>query len=229
MDRHIEVELKELKEKMLAMGGYVEQAIKDSTDALILRDSERLVRVHQVEEKINRAHIEVDELCLTLLARQAPVAADLRMVLAIIKINTDLERMGDQATNIAYNTKDYLTQLPLTPFPAIARMSEIVSSMVRDALDAFMRTDANLAREVLRRDDEVDRHKNETFHTLIQIMKTQPEHVDSAMDIILVARNLERLGDHATNIAEDAIFAYTGQDIRHHALDNSDQFRKVGL
>ena len=227
MDRHIEVELKELKEKMLAMGGYVEQAIKDSTDALIQRAPERLLRVHQIEETINHAHIEVDELCLALLARQAPVAADLRMVLAIIKINTDLERMGDQATNIAHNTKDYLAQVPLTPFPAIAPMADIVTSMVRDALDAFMRTDAKLASDVLRRDDQVDTFKNEIFRELIRIMKTNPSLVESAMDIILVARNLERLGDHATNIAEDAIFAYTGQDIRHRP--RTENVRKVSF
>lgn len=215
MERHIQVELQELRERILAMGGYVELAIQESTEALIQRAPQRIQKVYELEEKINQAHIDVDEMCLRLLARQAPVATDLRMVLAIIKINTDLERMGDQAVNIAHNTKDYLAQPALTPFPEIEPMAREVTQMVKDALDAFMRHDSVLADRVLDRDDVVDNYKNEIFRNLSQIMKATPSSIDSALDIMLVARNLERLGDHATNIAEDAIFAYTGKDIRH--------------
>jgi phosphate transport system protein len=225
MDRHIQVEIQELKERILAMGGYVELAIQEATEALIQRAPGRLIRVHELEQKINKAHIEVDEKCLGLLARQAPVATDLRMVLAIIKINTDLERMGDQATNIAHNTKDYLSQPPLTPFPEIEPMARAMTSMVKDSLDAFMRQDSQLADQVLERDDVVDNYKNEIFRSLATAMKSSPDLVDSALDIILVARNLERLGDHATNIAEDAIFAYTGKDIRHQPRD--EKLRKI--
>ncbi len=215
MDRQIAVELQQLKEKILAMGGYVEVAIQEATRALIERAPQRLAKVYEVEAKINQAHMEVDEMCMRLLARQAPVAADLRLVLAVVKVNADLERMGDQAVNISHNTKDYLAQPALMPVPPIEEMSAAVTVMVKGALDAFMHQDAVLADSVLKQDDVVDDFKNEIFRSLIARMKSAPHSIDACLDLILIARNLERLGDHATNIAEDAIFAYTGQDIRH--------------
>lgn len=215
MHRHFEEELKDLKDRLLAMGGHVELALEAALQALIHRQPEKFKEVHELEAKINREHMEVDENCLELLARQSPLAADLRLVIAILKISTDLERMGDQAVNIAHNTKDYLEGEPVKQLVDIPKMATDVRSMVRDALDAFVRQDRKLAENVLLRDDKVDELKDKVFHELIQYMATHPTNIERALDLILIARNLERLGDHATNIAEDVIFAVSGDDIRH--------------
>jgi phosphate transport system protein len=215
MQRHFDVELKNLKDQILAMGGNVEQAIEAATQALIQRNPEGFKKVHDLEASINREHMEVDQACLQLLARQSPLAADLRLVIAVLKISTDLERMGDQAVNIAHNAKDYLEVEPIKDLIDIPIMANETRVMVRDALDSFVRQDANLAREVLKRDDLVDSLKDKVFQDLIQFMTKNPNQVEPALDLILIARNLERVGDHATNIAEDVIFAATGVDIRH--------------
>jgi phosphate transport system protein len=167
MQRHFETELKNLKDQILAMGGHVEEAVEAATQALIQRKPDDLKKVHDLEEKINREHIEVDESCLQLLARQSPLAADLRLVIAILKISTDLERMGDQAVNIAYNAKDYLQGEPIKDLIDIPQMAAEVRAMVRDALDAFVRQDGDLARKVLEKDDAVDALKDKVFQDLI--------------------------------------------------------------
>lgn len=215
MQRHFDVELKDLKEQILTMGGCVERAVEEATQALILREAERFDRVTELEKSINAAHMKVDEACLKLLARQSPLAADLRLIVAIIKINTDLERMGDQAVNISHNGRRYLEEPPLKPLIDLPRMATDVRAMVRDALDAFVRRDLNLARQVMDRDDSVDALKNQIFRELITYMIGDPKTIERSLNLILIARNLERLGDHATNIAEDVIFAITGEDIRH--------------
>jgi phosphate transport system protein len=215
MHRHFETELKDLKEQILAMGGHVEQAVELATQALIQRKPEMFKQVHELEARINREHMEVDESCLELLARQSPLAADLRLVIAILKISTDLERMGDQAVNISYNAKDYLEGEPVKDLVDIPRMAKEVKAMVRDSLDAFVRQDRTLAEAVLLKDDVVDNLKDKVFHDLIETMTRTPTIIKQALDLILIARNLERLGDHATNIAEDVIFAVSGDDIRH--------------
>jgi phosphate transport system protein len=215
MQRQFETELKNLKEQILAMGGHVEEAVEVATQALLQRKPESLKKVHELEDKINREHIEVDEACLQLLARQSPLAADLRLVIAILKISTDLERMGDQAVNIAYNAKDYMQGDPIKDLVDIPRMATEVRAMVRDALDAFVRQDGDLARKVLEKDDVVDALKDKVFQDLIAFITQNPTKAGQALDLILIARNMERLGDHATNIAEDVIFAATGKDIRH--------------
>ncbi len=222
MQRHFEQELKNLKEQILEMGSHVEEAVEVATQALIQRQPQMFKRVHDLESKINREHIEVDESCLQLLARQSPLAADLRLVIAVLKISTDLERMGDQAVNIAYNAKDYMESDPIKELVDIPKMAAEVRAMVRDALDAFVRQDGALAKEVLKKDDVVDALKDKVFQDLIQFMTLNPTRVEQALDLILIARNLERLGDHATNIAEDVIFAATGQDIRHGASGKKD-------
>lgn len=215
MERHFESEFRNLKQQILAMGGAVERAIEESTQALIERKSDLFDHVHELEKSINQAHIEVDETCLNLLARQSPLAADLRLVVAVIKINTDLERMGDQAVNIAHNGVRYLKEPPLKPLIDIPKMAEEVRRMVREALDAFVTQNVELARGVLDRDDTVDAYKNQIFRELLTYMMSDPKSIERAMNLILIARNLERVGDHATNIAEDVIFAITGDDIRH--------------
>ena len=215
MERHFDVELRKLKDQILAMGGLVESAIGSAIEALLERKPEKFARVFEDEKKVNQAHIEVDEACVQLLARHSPLAADLRMIVAILKINTDLERMGDQAVNIAHNGSRYLKEAPLKPLIDIPRMAKEAQSMVRDALDSFVRRDVEQAQEVLERDDSVDALKNQIFRELITYMISDPKAIERALDLILIARNLERVGDHATNIAEDVIFAITGDDIRH--------------
>jgi len=215
MDRQVDSELQKIENLILKMGNYVEQAVHEATRALIQREPERFNKVQELENQINQAHIEIDETCLHVLATQSPLASDLRLVVAAIKINTDLERMGDQAVNISHNGKRYLDEPPLKPLIDIPRMAEEVRFMVREALDAFVRRDASLAQDVLSRDDSVDALKNQIFRELVTYMASDPATIERALNLILIARNLERLGDHATNIAEDVIFAVTGQDVRH--------------
>ena len=207
--------LRDLKSHILKMGGNVEAAIEASILAIRSRNLEGFSRVFELEDQINRAHVEVDDLCLRLLARQTPLARDLRLILGVVKINTDLERMGDQAVNISYNGKHVIEGVPIHTTVDLQDMSDRVRSMVRDALDAFVREDIPLAREVLTRDDEVDRMKRSLFHDLKGTLKVSPELSEEALALILIGRNLERLGDHATNIAEDVIFVTTGEDVRH--------------
>lgn len=215
MERHFDTELQELKKLILAMGAGVEKAIEEATQALIAREPERFDRVEEIERTINESHVRVDEQCFKLLATQAPLARDLRLILAIVKINTDLERMGDQAINIAHNGRRYLSEPSLKPLIDIPRMAEEVRFMTREALDALFKQDAAMARDVLKRDDSVDALKNQVFRELITHMIGSPKSIEQGLNLILIARNLERIGDHATNIAEDVIFVATGEDIRH--------------
>jgi phosphate transport system protein len=215
MERQIDSDIRELKELILTMGGCVEKAIEEATQALILREPKRFALVFEQEAKINELHIRVDETCVRIIAKQGPLAADLRWVIASIKINTDLERMGDQAVNIAHNGARYLSEPALKPLIDLPRMAQQVREMVRGCLDAFVRKDLALAEQVIARDDVVDGYKNEIFDELRNYMIKDPLSVERALNLILIARNLERLGDHSTNIAEDVIYALTGQDIRH--------------
>jgi phosphate transport system protein len=223
MQRQIDLELNKLRAVIMAMGQSVELAVEEATQGLIERKPERLKKVREHEDKINAFHLEVDEMCLKIIASQSPLAADLRMILAIIKINSDLERMGDQAMNISLNVRDYLEKTALDEASAIANMSHTVRKMVRDAMDAFIKGDVALSEQVLLQDDVVDEAKRTTFKNLVAVMKQNSNFVDGAVDLMLVSRNLERLGDHATNIAEDVIFASTGKDIRHGGFDPSSQ------
>lgn len=215
MHRHFDIELKNLKEQILAMGGHVELAVEAATQALIQRKPELLKQVYELEDKINLEHKQVDEACVQLLARQSPLAADLRLVVAVLKISTDLERMGDQAVNISHNTREYLEGPAVKDLIDLPRMAADVRSMVRESLDAFVKQDRELAQKVLFKDDAVDEMKNKIFKDLIELMKKNSAVIEQSLDLILIARNLERLGDHATNIAEDVIFAVTGDDVRH--------------
>lgn len=215
MERAIDTQLDDLKKLILLMGGHVEKALAQAIAALIARDNHQFNEVHEIEKNINEAHVRVDEACLGLLAKQGPVARDLRLILSIVKINTDLERMGDQSVNIAYTGKDYLARKPLQQLNDITKMADLARAMVKESLDSFVRGDVEMAKKVLLMDDQVDHLKNKVFNELMGHMKNNSQDVEASMDLILIARNLERLGDHATNIAEDVIFAFTGQDIRH--------------
>lgn len=215
MDRVFETELKDLKELILEMGGYVEKSIEQACSAMSNREPGQFNLVTNYEDKINEAHKEVDHQCLQLLARQAPVATDLRLVLVIAKINTDLERMGDHSCNICFNGKDYLSHPPVQTKTDIVNMATQVRGMVRDSLDAFVRLDVTLAQMVLDRDDRVDAAKDQVFNEMKEQMKINSDQIEPCLDLILIARNLERLADHATNIAEEVIFLVTGDDVRH--------------
>lgn len=215
MERAIDTQMEDLKKMILLMGGHVEKSLAQATAALLSRDLNLFKEVHEIEKRINEEHIKVDQACMNLLAKQGPVARDLRMIISIIKINNDLERMGDQAVNISYSGKDYLGRNPIRQLNDIQKMSEIAGRMVKGSLDSFVRGDVEKAREILKMDDEIDGLKNKVYQDVMAHMKTASDDVEAGLDLILIARNLERLGDHATNIAEDVIFAFTGKDIRH--------------
>ncbi|MGZ3770800.1 MAG: phosphate signaling complex protein PhoU [Bdellovibrio sp.] len=216
MERAIDTQIEDLKKMILLMGGHVEKSLSQATAALLSRDLSMFEKVHAIEKSINEEHIKVDNACMNLLAKQGPVAKDLRLILSVVKINNDLERMGDQAVNISYSGKDYLGRKPIpTQLSDIQKMSEIAGRMVKGSLDSFVRGDVEQAKKILLMDDEIDFLKNKVFKDTTTHMKTHSDDVEAGLDLILIARNLERLGDHATNIAEDVIFAFTGKDVRH--------------
>ena len=207
--------LDELKEKLLRMGGLAEQAIDRATEAYRTRDSKFCQLVLTGENAINEAEREIDELALDLLAMQQPMAIDLRFILAVLKINADLERVGDQAVNIAQRVLDLISEDPVDLPVDIPKMADAVSTMVQRALEAFLDGKAEVAEAVLQMDNIVDRMKDEAFVVLVQRMHDDPASVRAALDVLLIARNLERIADHATNIAEDVIFWVRGADVRH--------------
>lgn len=216
MKRHFDEDLDTLRNSLLEMGRLCEEMIKHAVEVLVERDEDRLAEVNSREERVNALHIDIDEQCLRLIALHQPAAGDLRLIAAALKINSDLERIGDQAVNIA-ETATYLCQAPRIKLGDIPRMVDLASSMLRDALVAFAHGDVELARDVIARDDEEDQLKSQTFRELIQLMQSDASTIQRGMDIILVARNLERIADHATNVAEDVIFMVLGKDIRHGA------------
>ena len=220
MERHhFESEMQALKSQLLTMGGLVENRIHRAVDSLIHRKEIEAQKVIESDVEINDLQIEIDERCLKILATQTPVAVDLRFIAAAMKINSDLERMGDQAVNIAENTLKCLDKPPLKPFIDLPRMAALAQEMTRDALDAFVRRDAELARDVLRRDDVVDDLKDQVFRELLTYMMADPGTIERALSLILISRNLERVADHATNIAEDVIFLVEAKDVRHHRAE----------
>jgi phosphate transport system protein len=210
-------ELEELKRKLLEMAGMAEQAVDRVREAYRRRDIGLCQQVLEGEPAINRAEREIDELALDLLAMQQPMAVDLRFILAVIKINADLERVGDQAVNIAERLMD-MSAYPAADLPVdLPRMASLAAGMVHRALESFLQEDPGLAQAVLQMDDVVDRMNREAYITISKLMKTSPELTPQALDALLIARNLERVADHATNIAEDVIFWVRGADVRHHA------------
>ena len=210
-------ELDELKHRILAMAGMAEQAVDLAVQAYSQRDLALCQRVLNNEPAINRAEREIDEFAVDLLAMQQPMAIDLRFILAVIKINADLERVGDQAVNIAQRVMNMI-EMPPTDLPVDSpAMAAKVRKMVREALQSFIEGDTDLARRVLEADDEVDRMNKEAFANLSVCMQTKPDSAVQALDALSIARNLERVADHATNIAEDVIFWVRGADVRHHA------------
>ena len=216
MERHFETEMQALKNRLLSMGAMVEERAHGAVVALMERNAAGAEAIIAGDQDVNELQIEVDDRCLKLLALQQPMASDLRLITAAMKINADLERIGDQAVNIAENSLKLMNAAPLRPLIDLPRMAEIAEAMTRDSLDAFVRKDALLARSVLARDDEVDQLKDHIFRVLLTYMMADPGTIERALSLILVSRNLERIADHATNIAEDVIFMVSALDVRHH-------------
>jgi phosphate transport system protein len=215
--RRFEEELEELKNKLLEMSGLVESAVYRSVLVLTEHDSEQAQEVLKNERRINQMEIDIDDAATSLLALQQPMAIDLRFLTAAIKINNDLERMGDLAVNIVERSLS-LMRLPLVkPMIDIPYMARLVESMVRKSLDAFVRKDPDLARSVLASDDAVDDMRDTVYQELVRTMQDDPKATPQCVDLMFIARNLERIADHATNIAEDVLFLVQGVDVRHHA------------
>ncbi len=218
---HFQEELEELKSRLLEMGGLAEDRVRRSVYGLGERDAAEIEHVLAGDEPINELHIEIDNRCFKMLALHQPVAADLRAIVAAVKINTDLERVGDLAVNIAEAARRYTMHPPVKKLIDIPRMAEIAQVMLRDALDAFVRRDTVLAQHVLNEDDELDALKTQVFRELLTYMLQDPATIEPSLDLILISRHLERIGDHATNVAEDVIFMVSAKDVRHHAPEPS--------
>jgi len=210
-------ELEELKEHLLKMAVLVEETIHDAVQSLVKRDSELANQIFQREKQINEMELVIDEMCLRLLALRQPMATDLRFITSAMKIITDLERMGDQAVNIAERAISLNQEPQLKPYIDLPRMAEIAQSMVKDVLDAFVHRDVQLARSVCERDDLVDGLNDQVVRELLTYMMSDPKTIPRAVHLMIVARCLERIADHATNIAEDVIFMVAALVIKHHA------------
>lgn len=219
MHRHFEEELSELKQKLLTMGSLVERSLFQSIKALVERNAPLGLQVFDGEETINRYHIEIDDRAMRLLALQQPLATDLRLIAAAVKINNDLERIGDLCVNIAQRALSLINQPPISPLVDMPRAAAYAEKMLHDALDAFVNRNVDLARTVLESDDSVDRLRDEIFQELVRFMSAHPEAIQRGVDLLLISRNIERIADHATNIAEDVIYVVAGRDVRHHAED----------
>ena len=213
--RHFQEELSELKERVLEMGGLAEERVRAAMAALVERDLYAVDEVLDGDEPLNALHIELDNRAFRLLALQAPIAVDLRVIVAALKINSDLERVGDLAVNIAQASRRYLQLEQVKPLVDLPRMAEIAQGMLRNALDAFVKRDVELAQEVLNADDQLDDLKSQVFRELLTYMLQDPRKIEASLDLILISRHLERIGDHATNVAEDVIFMVSARDVRH--------------
>ena len=219
--RHFQDELEHLKARLLEMGGLAEDRLRLAVRALTERDLSLVDRVLTGDAAINQLHIEVDDRCFKLLALHQPMAVDLRSIVAAVKINTDLERVGDLAVNIGEAAARYLEHPPVKELIDIPRMADIAQGMLRDALDAYVRRDLALAQQVLDRDDELDLLKTEVFRELLTHMLRTQATIEPSLDLILISRHLERVGDHATNVAEDVIFMVSAKDVRHQAIEGA--------
>jgi len=213
--RPIVQEVEELQNKILQMGGLVENSIRNSIQSLVTQDEQMATDVLRSEDRINQLDIEIDEFATRLLALHQPVARDLRFATAAIKINSDLERMGDLASNIARHSISFMERSSARNLVDIPRMSKTVQAMVRDSLDALARHDEALARSVLVSDDIVDDLKDSVYQELLGMLEAGTAPPAPAFDLMFIAHNLERIADHATNIAEDVLFLTKGMDVRH--------------
>lgn len=215
IDKQYEQELKQLKEEILKMGGLVEEMIACAMQALVDRKWELAQKVLEKDGDVNELEMSVDGLCLQLLALRQPTASDLRFIAIGLRASKDLERMGDFAVNIAEQVLELNKEPQLKPYIDLPKMAAQTQIMVKQALDAFVRRDSTLAKKVCEMDDEVDHLNNLIFQELIGLMEKESQAVARGIRLILVSRHLERIADHATNIAEEVIFMVQGKDIRH--------------
>jgi phosphate transport system protein len=217
--RHFAEEIEELKQRLLTMGGLAEDRLRLAIQALVERDRTLLGTVIRGDEDINALHLEIDDRCFKLLALHQPMAIDLRIIVAALKINSDLERVGDLAVNVAEAAEQYIAHAPVKPLIDLPRMADMAQRMLHEALDAFVSRDAEAAQSVLTQDDMLDALKNQIFRELLTYMLGDPRKIEPGIELILISRHLERVGDHATNIAEDVIFIVEARDVRHHSAD----------
>jgi phosphate transport system protein len=215
--RHFEAELEQLNAKLLEMSALVEVAVVRSISAVLNKDATAAEEVYKNEGRINSIEVEIDAFAVDLLATQQPAASDLRLIVAALKINTDLERIGDLAVNVAQRATSLMQAPIISPMVDIPHIGALVRSMVRKSLDAFVTRDAELARSVLASDDAVDHLRDASYHELTSFMERDPKNIRQAVDLLAIVRNLERIADHSTNIAEDVLFMVKGIDVRHHA------------
>ena len=217
METHLQHELNQLKSELLRMGGLVERAISNAVEALVKRDTPLAEKTIREDARINDLELDIDDRCLKLLALHQPLAGDLRFITSAMRINTELERIGDLSVNIAERAISLKQESQLKPYIDLPRMAEITQGMVRDVLDAFVKGDPELARSVCRRDDEVDALNNQVFRELLTYMMEDPKTITRSAHLIIVSRCLERIADHATNIAEGVIFMAQALVIKHYA------------
>lgn len=214
-DKAFEADLRELREKLLAMGAKVEALIADSMRALMERDTPLAEEVTSGDKEVNRLEVEIDEACRRILALRQPAASDLRLITTALKIVTDLERIGDLAVNIAERAKDLNQVPPLKPYVDIPRLSDLALQQVKKALDAFVSADPVKAEEVLKADDHLDALYLKIFNELLGFMMEDSKNIRRATALMFIAKHLERIGDHATNVAEMVVYMVRGTDIRH--------------
>lgn len=215
MERHLDQELDRVRQMILRMGGLVEGMVAEATQALLDRNGALCREVIDGDRLVDQLEMEIDEVCHSLIGRKQPTAVDLRFLVAVMKINSDLERIGDSAVNIAQSVEHLNEQPPLKPYIDLPHLSQLVQTMVRQSLDAFVNRDVALATEVCKSDDGVDGLYKQIFRELLTYMIEDPKTVSRALHLLLISRNLERIADHATNIAEDVVYYVEGRDIRH--------------
>jgi phosphate transport system protein len=213
--RPVDQELDTLKSRLMAMGGIAEQRLQAAIEALLAADRERIQQVLHGDQALNALQLEIDDHCFKLLALRQPVAVDLRLIVSATKIAVDLERVGDLAVNIAEAADRYIEHPPVKPLVDLPRMGDIARHMLATALRAFLTWSVPLAVSVLVEDDQLDQLKEQLFRELLSYMLGKPQTIEPATDLILISRHLERIGDHATNIAEDVIFIADARDVRH--------------
>jgi len=213
--RHFTEELNLLKDRLIHMGGLAQARVADGLNALVDADKHKVQKLINGDDVLNKLQLEIDDRCFKLLALNQPVATDLRLIVSAIKISADLERVGDLAVNIAEATVPYLGYQPVKALIDLPRMGEIAQQMLASALTAFLTNNAEAAKSVLAADDRLDALKDQVFRELLTYMLGNAETIAPAVELILISRHLERIGDHATNIAEDVIFITEARDVRH--------------
>jgi phosphate transport system protein len=214
-DKAYETELRELREKLLSMGGKVEMAISRSVRSITERDSDLAAKVQEADAEINRLEVDIDDACRRLLALRQPAASDLRFITTALKIVTDLERMGDLAVNIAERAVDLNQAPPLRAFPDLTKLADLGEQQLKKALDAFVESDVQKAEDVMKGDELLDAIYHRLFNELLTFMMEDPKNIHRTTSLMFVAKHLERIGDHVTNVAEMVIYMVRGTDVRH--------------